>query len=113
MCLPETPVKRDLLVKKNIINASFWAVLCHYGNIRHLNAPTNEFAQVGVIKLPGDNERESQNIWCVRKDGECFWVLPDLFDFLSDGFGQRESLCLNPLDGHRPAVTGEENYFKY
>lgn len=38
-------------------------------------------------------------------------VLPDLFDFLSDGFGERERLCLNPLDGHRPAVTREENYF--
>lgn len=35
-------------------------------------------------------------------------ALPDLFDFLSDGFGQRESLCLNPLDGHRPAITAEE-----
>ncbi len=41
----------------------------------------------------------------MRKD-----VLPDLFDFLSDGFGQRESLGLNPLDGHRPAIAGEENY---
>lgn len=35
-------------------------------------------------------------------------VLPDLFDFLSDGFGQRESLHLDSLDGHSPAVTGEE-----
>lgn len=36
-------------------------------------------------------------------------VLPDLFDFLSDSFGQRESLCLSPLDGYSPAITGEEN----
>lgn len=40
----------------------------------------------------------------------CVCVLPDLFDFLSDGFGQRKSLCLNPLDGHRPAITEKENY---
>lgn len=32
---------------------------------------------------------------------------PDLFDFLSDGFGQREGFGLNLLDGHSPTVTGE------
>ncbi len=40
-------------------------------------------------------------------------VLPDLFDFLSDDFGQRESLVVNPLDGHGPAITVEESYRYY
>ena len=57
VCLPEAPVKRDLLVKKDIIKASFWAVLRHYGNIWHLNTPANELTKVGVIELPGDRER--------------------------------------------------------
>lgn len=34
-------------------------------------------------------------------------ALPDLFDFLPDGFGQREGFGLNLLDGHSPTVTGE------
>lgn len=34
-------------------------------------------------------------------------ALPDLFDFLSDGPGQREGLGLNLFDGHRPTVTAE------
>lgn len=109
---PETPVQRDLLVKKNVVKASFWAVLCHYGNVWHFNAATNKFAQVGVIELPGRRDRESKQHnprrHKVTSDrGMC--SLPDLFHFLSDGFGQRESLCLNPLDGHRPAVTGGES----
>lgn len=112
--LPEAPVQRDLLVEKNIVQASLWAVLCHYGNVRRLNTPTNKFAQVGMIELPGDEEgglkqeREAHIRW-----GVCRCVLPDLFDFLSDGFGQRESLCVNPLDGHGPAITGEESCCYY
>lgn len=62
MCLPEAPVKRDLLVKKNIVKASFWAVLCHYGNVRDLNAPANEFTKVGMIELPADGERQRVKI---------------------------------------------------
>ena len=63
-----------------------------------------------------ERERETQNSIfgkagrSVRRD---VCVLPDLFDFLSDGFGQREGLWLNPLDGHRPAVTGGGNYIKW
>lgn len=44
-------------------------------------------------------------------EGRGVCLLPDLFDFLSDGFGQRESLCLDPLDGHCPAITVGEIYF--
>lgn len=58
--VPETPVKWDLLIKKNIVQASFWAVLCHYGNIRHLDTPADELAQVGVIELPEDGQRDSE-----------------------------------------------------
>lgn len=35
------------------------------------------------------------------------FALPDLFNFLSNGFGEREGLGLNLLDGHSPAVTVE------
>lgn len=43
-----------------------------------------------------------------REEGDGHQVaLPDLFDFLSDGFGQREGLGLNLSDGHGPTVTGE------
>lgn len=118
--LPEAPVKWNLLVKENIVKASFWAVLGHYGNIWNLNTPTNKLTEVGMIEFPEDKKTGIQNtLFAIRQD--CIkWgrmtnvfvcLLPDLFDFLSDGFGQRESLCLNPLDGYCPAVTGEENAF--
>lgn len=55
---PEAPVQWHLLVKENVVKASFWAVLRHYGNIRHLNTASNKLAQVGVIELSGDRERE-------------------------------------------------------
>lgn len=64
--LPEAPVKWHLLVKENVIKASFWAVLRHYGDIRHLNTTTDKLAQVGVIELPGVRERERNSklhIW--------------------------------------------------
>lgn len=60
MCLPEAPVKWDLLVKKNIVEASFWAILRHYRNIRSFDTPADELAQVGVIELPVDGERGSE-----------------------------------------------------
>lgn len=63
--LPEAPVKWDLLVKQNIVKASFWAVLCHYGNIRHLNTTADKLAQVGVIKLPGGG-REMRSVFDIR-----------------------------------------------
>lgn len=64
--LPEAPVKWHLLVKENVVKASFWAVLRHYGDIRHLNTSANKLAQVGVIELPGVKERERNSelhIW--------------------------------------------------
>lgn len=64
--LPEAPVKWHLLVKENIVKASFWAVLRHYGDIRHLNTSADKLAQVGVIELPGVKERERNSelhIW--------------------------------------------------
>lgn len=64
--LPEAPVKWHLLVKENVVKASFWAVLRHYGDIRHLNTSADKLAQVGVIELPGERERERNSelhIW--------------------------------------------------
>lgn len=64
--LPEAPVKWHLLVKENVVKASFWAVLRHYGDIRHLNTSADKLAQVGVIELPGVRERERNSelhIW--------------------------------------------------
>lgn len=69
MCLPEAPVKRDLIVNKNIVKASFWAVLCHYGNVRHLNTPANKLTQVWVIEFPGDGERERVSILYLIYEG--------------------------------------------
>lgn len=54
VCWPEAPVKRDLLIKKDIVQASFWAILSHYGNVGDLNAATNKLAEVWMIKLPGE-----------------------------------------------------------
>ncbi len=53
--LPEAPVQRHLLVKEDIVQASLWAVLRHYGDVWRLNTPTDKLAQVGMIELPGDN----------------------------------------------------------
>lgn len=60
--LPEAPVKWHLLVKENVVKASFWAVLRHYGDIRHLNTSANKLAQVGVIELPGVRVREREKL---------------------------------------------------
>lgn len=56
VCWPEAPVKGDVLIKKDIVKASFWAVLCHYGNIGDLNTATDKLAEVWMIQLPGDTE---------------------------------------------------------
>lgn len=64
MCVPEAPVKRDLIVKKDVVKASFGAVLRHYSNIWHLNTSTDELTQVGVIELPEDRNRESKQYMC-------------------------------------------------
>lgn len=52
VCLPEAPVQWDLLSKKDVVQASFWTVLCYYSNVRHLHTSSNKFAQVGMIELP-------------------------------------------------------------
>lgn len=52
LSVPEAPVQWDLLVEKNVVQASFWTVLCYYGNVGHLHTSANEFTQVGMIELP-------------------------------------------------------------
>lgn len=105
---PEAPVERDLLVEQHVVQASFGAVLRYYGNVGRLDAASDELAQVGVIELPAG--RAERRVEHVRDDLEhvdvC--VSPDLFDLLSDGLGQRESLGLDPLDGHRSAVAAAQ-----
>lgn len=60
MSVPEPPVQWDLLIKENVVQAPFWAVLRHYGNVRHLHTAADELAQVGVIELPEDGETGSE-----------------------------------------------------
>lgn len=68
-CPPEAPVEWDLLVKKNVVKASFWAVLRHYGDVRHLNTTADELTEVWVIELPAEREREGQStVWKPKSD---------------------------------------------
>lgn len=57
-----------------------------------------------MIELPAGAGRSGD--WKCEVHSRLF-ALPDLFDFLSDGFGQREGLGLDLSDGHGPTVTGE------
>lgn len=58
-----------------------------------------------MIKFPG--ETLLSVTLCSMSRNSCIRLspLPDLFDFLSDDFGQRERLGLNPFDGHCLAIT--------
>lgn len=56
VCPPEAPVQWNVLVEKHVIKASFGAVLRYYGNVRHLDAAADEFAQVRMIKLPANEK---------------------------------------------------------
>lgn len=53
---PEAPVDWDLLVKKDIVKASLWAILCYYGDVWNLNTASNKLAEIGVIQFPGSGE---------------------------------------------------------
>jgi len=107
LSLPEAPVKWDLLVQEHVVEASLWAVLCYYGNVWHLDAATDKLAQVGVIELSGQKRKRCLGVLrCWEDVFEC--LLPDLFYFLSDGFGQRKAFCLDPFDCDCPAVTANE-----
>lgn len=52
--LPETPVDGNVVIQQYIRQAPLGAVLCDDTEVRYFDGATNEFAEIGMIQLPGD-----------------------------------------------------------